>query len=365
VLCNVPTLDLFAVGIRGSLLALETDLTGMNGDIYGNVYIASFVGFIQFSYLPSNACSTVIPPAPPAVPTVIYDSIPTPLADGFPSQGYECCGVTQTGDHIIFDDGVPKASPRLLVQANVTMVSWARWAGDDYYQYFPYSQNNSYWSQNITFNIYAANADNTLGALLGSVTDTFTCPYRPENDPSCDITSPVPPVVGQVLPQGRFKNNGVCVYGLPFVISFNLTSLNLVAPDDIIFGVTFNTQTFGFAPTGTVGPYNSLNFAYAYNATIGEQWNNTQIWINSTYAFAYGDSGPTGVFRQTEDDPENSWLGYTPSVRISAIVAPVTPSPPAVPVLEVKKPALEINRPALALKKGKHSKLISKLNRHH
>ena len=88
--------------------------------------------------------------------------------------------------------------------------------------------------------------------------------------------------------------DGACYSGLAFEITFNLNGLNV--PDQLIYGIAFNTETRGYAPIGTPGPYNSLNFGLSTVApTIG---------TNPLPDTAYVSSG--GAFQQA-----TGWTPYS------------------------------------------------------
>ena len=98
---------------------------------------------------------------------------------------------------------------------------------------------------------------NTVGSLLGTVTQMFAIPWRPVADPTC--------------PGGTAWRaiDGICYNGFAFNITFDMSSLNLTLPNDIIVGVAYNTQSYGAVPMGVGGPYDSLNVGALGSATVG------------------------------------------------------------------------------------------------
>src|SRR5205823_3692081 len=118
---------------------------------------------------------------------------------------------------------------RRLDTVTVTMSDWAKYS--DYSSDSHYSANS--WSHPITLNVYS----NHLGSngapdvRLASNTQTITIPWRPE-----------------VYASG----------GIAFNATFDLSSLNVTLPNDVIVGVAYNTADYGSSPIGVAGPYNSL-----------------------------------------------------------------------------------------------------------
>ena len=93
-------------------------------------------------------------------------------------------------------------------------------------------------------------------------------------------------------------------------------------PDQIIYGVAYNTNTWGYAPIGQPGPYESLNYGLATVAAITAGSNpfpDTAYW-NTMQASFYADGGAGGVgtFRRDTD-----WTPYIGAISFTA------PNPPA------------------------------------
>ncbi len=242
-------------------------------------------------------------------PVKIYDSTPTPVPGNVSSQGFECCQVAEFGDQITF-----AGTARTLQSATVTMSDWAVQAD------YPSLTDPTGWNHPLTLNIYAVgpndiNGRATTGSLLGTLTRTFHIPWRPAADP---INCPATPTKFQSQP-GAVNTN--CYNGLANQVTFDLTTLNLTAPSQIVWGVAFNTQSYGAAPIGAPGPFNSLNVGAQGNApSIGTHANGDAAWIRSTlgYPFCDGIGGPS--FRpDTGCAPGNGWTGSTPEISFSAI----------------------------------------------
>jgi len=155
---------------------------------------------------------------------LIYSTIPTTLPPNVDSLSYQGAHIDEFGDYIDFG-----SSGKSLGSVQVTMSSWT--LHSDFQTYDP-----SYYIHPITLNIYEVNTANPSdpqpGAVLATQTSDFQIPWRPE----------------------------ISAYnGLAFNISFDFESLGVVLPKEIMFGITFNTQDYGYSPLNQVGPYNSLN----------------------------------------------------------------------------------------------------------
>ena len=214
-----------------------------------------------------------------AAPIVVYNSVPAPLAPNYKSLGYAATGTSEFGDLIQF-----AGTTRALTNVTVLMSDWAV-ASD-------YASSSPTWSYPITLKLY--NVDNSgatpqPGTLIATKTQTFAIPWRPAADPTC------------ATPSYWRAGDGNCYGGIGFTITFDMTGT--VVPNQIIYSVSYNTQTYGAAPTGTTGPYNSLNVALASNPpnpTVGTNpLPDTKYW-NTVVASYYtdGGAGGTGTFRQ-------------------------------------------------------------------
>ena len=125
-------------------------------------------------------------------------------------------------------------------------------------------------------------------------------PWRPEADPGCS--------------NGGWGDN--CYRGLAFNIEFDLTSLGVMLPDQVIFGLAYNTQTWGYEPIGVPGPYVSLNFALVdVGPTSGVDVEPDAVFWNTATASNYTDEGAAGVgiFRR-----DTGWAPLTPAIRFTA-----------------------------------------------
>jgi len=215
---------------------------------------------------------------------VVFDNIPATLAGNYPSLGYQATQTAEFGNKITL-----AGSTRLATAATLTMSSWAKKSD------WPTVGTATTFDHDITLNIYAAGTGNTVGALIGTKTQTFSILYRPES----------------------FGFNGIAQN-----ITFDLSSLNLNYPDTFIYGLAYNTQTWGANPTGVGGPYNSLNYAVIDSApTVGTDNDADDTFWNTQTAGNYTDGGVGGVgtFRR-----DTGWTGFTPMARFDSVPEPAS-----------------------------------------
>lgn len=132
---------------------------------------------------------------------------------------------------------------------------------------------------------------------------------------------------------------GSCFDGLATSITFNLTSLNLSLPKNLVFGIAYNTSDYGYAPYGHSTachstpegcPYDSLNIGLSQDPTNLSSGNRPQpgtIFQNSPLAGEYCDGGTRGTSVFRLDSPgapcwgvstsdEAPW--YIPAVEFNA-----------------------------------------------
>jgi hypothetical protein len=185
---------------------------------------------------------------------VVYDNLPSAPVKDLPSLGFQATATAQFGGEVAFG-GTDRSSPTVIVE----MSSWACQSGIGA---SCKTTGGATFSVPITLSVYNAGPEGSVGAPVGSVTETFAIPYRPSAKKSCPLNS-----AEDVQGWGS-----ECDYGKLHKIKFNLSGVTL--PNEAIVAVSYNTETYGSAPTGVEGPYNSLNVAvnasYTYNETTKE-----------------------------------------------------------------------------------------------
>jgi|GEM_PF-1439636 len=245
-----------------------------------------------------------VKPAPPSGSTIIYNSIPAPLPPNVPSLGFQSDHTNEFGDLIHF-----AGSARSLTQVTVVMSDFAL-ASD--YPDFPGASGPT-WNHPITLNLY--NVDNSgpnpaPGTVITTKTQTFAIPWRPPADPTCSSD-----------PHGPWKaSDGNCYNGIAFTVTFDLTGTNV--PNDIIYGVAYNTETFGYMPIGSPGPYISLNLGLAQvPPTVGNNPFPDTAYYNTEKASNYADGGAggTGTFRR-----DTNWSPFSVAATFEATGCMIT-----------------------------------------
>jgi hypothetical protein len=233
-------------------------------------------GFIA---LASVAASAFL--ATSAAADTIYNSIPASLPVNMTSEGYECCQVGQLGDEIAFG-----GTQRNLSTVTVVMSNWA------YQGKYPGFDNGSGgYNVNLTLNLYN-DAGGALGSLIASQTITASINWRPESDGCGDYGDGY--YVGQTCYNGQLQE-----------VTFDFTGVTV--PDNIVYGLAFNTRNYGASPTGVSGPYDSLNFALNDVApSVGVDVNGNQAFVDTSGTFG----------------PDNGWTPYTPALRFETTAAP-------------------------------------------
>ena len=261
----------------------------------------------------------------------IYDGIPSLYPGNFASQAFQATSTDEFGDYIMF-----AGTERQLGSVVVAMSNWA--CGND----FTFSSGN--WvpkvgsapcttdattgpgfDHPITLNIYAVDKSGSkpeVGPLLATTTQTFLIPFRPSADPAhCSVA----PYNGT---QWYSAADGKCYNGYAFNIEFDFAALNVTLPDEIVYGVAFNTYTHGAVPIGVNGPYSSLNVAvHAEPPTVGTDVEPLAMFVDSTWAGNYCDTSTTvlDIFRRDGD----CWAPYHPAVRFNVQPAEITLTPSA------------------------------------
>lgn len=216
----------------------------------------------------------------------VYSNIPAVLDHNYASLGYQATQTDEFGDRIDL-----AGTDRGLQSVTVTLSSWAR--SEDY-------GGATSFDHDLTLNVYAAGSGLLPGALLGTVTQTFSILYRPT---------------------GWDKN------GIAQNVTFDFSGLGLVLPDSIVIGLAYDTQTYGAHPIGVAGPYNSLNFAVndavGGGITVGSNDDLDDVmWDTATAAwYADGGAGGVGIFRR-----DTVWTGYTPMIQVDTVAVPLPTS---------------------------------------
>lgn len=240
---------------------------------------------------------------------VIYDSRPSPLPPGVAGVGYAANQAAEFGELVQFTVG--------SASLNTATVILNTYAAESIFE--PVGTSAGYMLP-LTLNLYSVNNAGPLpqpGALITSVTQNTLIPWRPEPTPGCPASAfnPVAKYLGA-------DNN--CYDGAAFAVTFNLGGAP--AGNQLIWGLAFNTNTSGYNPIGSAGPWDSLNLGFIFAlASIGTDPLPTTAYWNTTTASFYADGGAggVGVFRQ--DQEWNS--GANPLVASIAFDGAAVPEP--------------------------------------
>jgi hypothetical protein len=240
--------------------------------------------------------------------STVYDSTRVPLPGNVPSQGFQANQTDELGDDIQL-----AGSERFLTSVTVTMSDWAK------HSEWPGVGDGDGYTHPITLNVYRVNtsgANPALGALIKTTTVTQSIPWRPEADAvNCATGSPGHP--GADGTQWYDADADVCYNGYAFNITFAFAT-PLKVPGRIILGIAYNTQTWGSAPIGTGGPYNSLNVGLnnVSGPSVGTDSEPDAVFYNTHTAGNYtdGGAGGTGTFRR-----DTGWAPYVPMFQVNAI----------------------------------------------
>lgn len=240
---------------------------------------------------------------------LIYNNIPAPLPGNLPSEGFEATSTAEFGGLVEFA-GTVRKEPTI----SAVMSSWAcEFGSGTTCATVP----GATFSQRITLKIYKANAvtDEPEGGPIATTQQTFDIPYRPTASKKCVVT-----------PEGQGWGKE-CFHGKTHVITFHPTEVTL--PAKAIISIAYNTQNYGAEPTGTSGPYDSLNVAVTEpKSKVEEEVGKGGVppavgldplpeytYINSTYLQMYEPEphGLVGTFSLA-----NGWTGYQPVFKVTA-----------------------------------------------
>jgi len=244
-------------------------------------------------------CAVLVMVSSMASAEVIFDTIPNPDPTAMASWGYQACSISELGDYVRF-----AGTERGLDVVRAGMVSWAEIdvdytsSGAAYTDPDPaLAMDENGWQQKLTFNIYSVDLSGsvpTTGSLIATKTQTFTMPWAP--------------------------GDGTHPYS---AVTFDFSADEITLPDEVIFGLAFDTRNYGANPTGYIGPYCSLNFgAFDDSPFIGTDVDPTTGFVSSTWDVMAG-TGILGQFSQSDGGGDFS-AGYRPSVEFSVVPEPAT-----------------------------------------
>ena len=190
---------------------------------------------------------------------LVYSNLPATTPPNVPSLGYQATSTSEFGDHVQL-----AAGGRGLNTVTVMMSSWAL-ASD-------YGSSDPGFEHDLTFSLYNYTGDAAAGSLIAAKTITTVVPWRPAADPTCAGGT------------GWRAGDGNCYNGYAFNVVFDFSADGIVLPDELVFGLSFNTQSYGDNPTGTEGGFNSLNFGLVAAApSVGTDVDPDSVFWNTSH----------------------------------------------------------------------------------
>ena len=236
---------------------------------------------------------------------VVYSSIVSPAPGNLPSAGAQASGFRELGDEVTFNQPVAALS-----SVTVQMSSWTCQQGI-FYNNDCLTSPGATFAWPITLHIYAAGPNGTAGPLLQSRTQTFSVPYRPSTSPLCA--------------NGGWHSSTGCVNGFLAPITFDLSGQRIPLPRTVIYGISYNTTSYGPNPIGTGAsclateagcPYDGLNIGFSSSVTTGSKPYPGTVVQNSPLGYEYCDGGAAGVGVMRVDSVTSAcWTGYVPAVQ--------------------------------------------------
>lgn len=239
--------------------------------------------------------------------SVLYSST-APGVGNIPSLGVEAYGFNQIGDEVIL------RRTATIKTVSVQLSDWAcqsgAWITNDCL-----TTPGATFPTEFTLNIYKASStdsgtgETTPGGLLLTKTKTFSIPYRPSASSHCTGSQ-----AGE-----WFKNGQGCFNGLAHTITFTLSGLHAKLPKDVVWGVTYNSDTSGPNPIGgTNAPQDSLNVGLAPKVRAGHQrFPGGLFWDTRNPGNSCGTPFVLGDFNLDRADA-TCWAGYVPAAQFNA-----------------------------------------------
>jgi uncharacterized protein YjdB len=217
-------------------------------------------------------------------PTIAaYNAIPSEAVNCSPaSESFEGDATSEIGDEV----GLAPGTGRTLVSLKVVFVSYGCGVSGHWYDgSCVTSSGATTFDHPITANIYDCSGAQCPGALLATVTQTQTIPYRPSADPTNCPTSQAK----WFNPFNITSPGGKCEGGISTVLTFTF-STPVTLPDQVLWTVAFNTTHYGPMPIGEGAACSSSASGCAYDSlNVGDE-----TYANAPYAGT--DIDPNGVF---------------------------------------------------------------------
>jgi hypothetical protein len=240
----------------------------------------------------------------------VFNSVPAQLPGNVTAVGFEATQVDAIGDEIRLAPG-----NRKLKKVTVVMSSWACESGT--WLAGCATTKGSTFNETIKLTLYRVNTvdPNLPGAVLGSRKRTFAIPFRPSANPTNCSANPE---------RWYSSKDDACYNGKAFKIVFEFSGLKL--PNELVYGVSYNTSTSGDQPHGTRSCQSTVPGCPDDSLNVGAE---AGLPARGT------DVNPDGIFLDQEPDGDCSanpslpdafsldvcsWHGFNPLVTFTVKV---------------------------------------------
>ena len=243
-----------------------------------------------------TGAAMIVPALASAATSVVYDSTPVKGTVSVPSVGPEAYAFNHVGNEVILR---PHTKP--IKTVSVTMESLACQHGQ-WNNVNCKTTPGARFHEPITLTLYRAAKANARtgeikpGTQIMHVTRTFAIRYRPSASSN---------TVSQFRGSDGKLHNGIAQ-----TITF---PVNRKLGNDVVWAVSYNTNTSGPRPTGVAGPADSLNVGLSPAVQVGhDRFPGTLFWDTR-------DAGNTGgaPFVTGQLNRDSGWTGYVPAARFA------------------------------------------------
>jgi len=199
----------------------------------------------------------------PVSNTAVYTGLPAVQPATYPSIGFAATSTKELGDRVTL-----AGTNRHLDDVTFSLTSWACETGE-------WNLNNcvstpgATFSHPVTVNLYAVNADGTVGAVVATKTQTINAQYRP----SADNTNCTGANVGKWFNAA----NATCYNGKAFDVNFDFSAQNAILPNEVVATVAYDGNASAAAKALNVSLITSTA------PTVGTDTDPSTMYEDSTY----------------------------------------------------------------------------------
>lgn len=255
----------------------------------------------------------------------VYDAIPDTLPPNVSSLGFQAQRTSEFGQR------------ETLVEAGGTLetveIGFSTWACESgSWSTGCVTTPGATYQHPVTVTVYEV-VGGEPGPVLATTTETVDVPFRPSAN-----TDPLPTGCGPGATTWFSPVTSSCFNGMLFTWAFDLSDAAAVLPAEVIVGVVFDTNSYGAAPIGVTGPYDSLNVALRGEVTVGSLPDPDQAYWDSTAggrapgftsATGWAANGPLMLTISTFE--ADAALLAPPAPPASGFAAPPVPPAPGLP----------------------------------